>query len=348
MSVLVLEELTKSFGTTPAVAGVSLAVERGEFVCVLGPSGCGKSMVLRLIGGFERPTGGRLLIDGEPMAGVPPNRRPTGMVFQSHALWSHMTVGGNVAFGLRLRRLPRHAVREKVDQALDLVGLAGLGARHPGQLSGGQQQRVAIARCLVLEPKILLLDEPFSALDAHLRARLREELRAIQRRLGLTAVFVTHDQEEALELADRVVVMNAGKVEQCDRPGVLYDRPRTLFVAGFVGEMNLLPGEVADGRLRAEGVEAELPEPVPAGPCVVAVRPEDVAVAPADGTGAGVVERLIELGPVAVAHVRLASGQTVKARVSRAVPVREGAAVSVDIARLAVYRDGARVTEARR
>ncbi|HEY9347789.1 MAG TPA: ABC transporter ATP-binding protein, partial [Inquilinus sp.] len=231
MATLELDRLTKRFGDTAAVDRVSLAIGDGELVCLLGPSGCGKSTVLRMIGGFETPSDGRVAIDGADIGALPPNRRPTGMVFQSHALWPHMTVARNIAFGLRLRPLSRGEVGRRVDGVLELVGLTGYGGRYPGQLSGGQQQRVAIARCVVLEPKILLMDEPFSALDAHLRVRLREEVRAIQRRLGLTTVFVTHDQEEAMTLADRIVVMKDGRIEQVGRPGEIYARPETEFVA---------------------------------------------------------------------------------------------------------------------
>ena len=195
MARLDIKGVSKLFSTVKAVDDITLSVADGELVCLLGPSGSGKSTLLRMIGGFEIPSGGSIAIDGEEVIHLPPEKRPTGMVFQSHALWSHMTVFGNIAFGLRLRKLADAAIRKKVAEVLDLLGLSGLEGRYPRQLSGGQQQRVALARSLVLEPKILLLDEPFSSLDAHLRVRLREELRAIQRRLNQTTVFVTHDQE---------------------------------------------------------------------------------------------------------------------------------------------------------
>ena len=192
MSSLTLSALSKRFGEVTAIDQVSLDIGDGEFVCLLGPSGCGKSTLLRMVAGFEMPSAGEIRIDGTSIVGLPPNRRPTGMVVQSHALWPHMTVQGNIVFGLKLRHLTRAEVRRKVASVLELVGLAGLERRYPGQLSGGQQQRVAIARCIVLEPKILLMDEPFASLDTHLRVRLRDEVHAIQRRLGLTTIFVTH------------------------------------------------------------------------------------------------------------------------------------------------------------
>ena len=261
MATLTLRGVDKTFGSIAAIRDVSLDVADGELMCLLGPSGCSKSTLLRMVAGFETPSAGDMLIDGRDVVELPPNRRPTGMVFQSHALWPHMNVHNNIAFGLRLRRLPAAAVRQKVSDALALVGLAGMERRNPAQLSGGQQQRVAIARCLVLRSKILLMDEPFSALDT-LRVRLRDELHAIQRRLGITTIFVTHDQEEALTLADRIVVMNAGRVEQIGHPADIYDHPQTAFVAGFMGTMNLIPGAVGNGVLAAGPVRLPLPKRV--------------------------------------------------------------------------------------
>src|SRR5690606_22505625 len=211
-------------------------------------------------------------IDGEDITHLPPEKRPTGMVFQSHALWTHMNVFKNLAFGLKLRRLPAAEIREKVEAVLELVGLAGYGNRHVGQLSGGQQQRVALARSLVLEPKILLLDEPFASLDQHLRERLREEVRDIQQRLKITTLFVTHGQDEALSMADRIVVMRDGRTEQIDRPDVVYREPQTPFVAGFIGTMNLVEGEVTNGVFNRAGLS--VPMPISDGPATLAVRPE--------------------------------------------------------------------------
>ena len=211
MSVLHIREISKTYtGGTKAVDSFSLDVADGELVCLLGPSGSGKSTLLRMVGGFEQPTGGQITIDGEDVTHLPPERRPTGMVFQSHALWSHMNVFKNLAFGLKLRHMPAAVIKEKVEAVLELVGLSGYGERATSQLSGGQQQRVARARSLVLDPKILLLDEPFASLDQHLRERLREEVRDIQQRLGITTLFVTHGQDEALSMADRIVLMPEG------------------------------------------------------------------------------------------------------------------------------------------
>lgn len=346
MATLSLQSVSRTFGAVAAVARMSLEVADSEFVCLLGPSGCGKSTALRLIAGFETPDGGDILIDGVSTVAVPPNRRATNMVFQSHALWSHMTVFGNIAFGLKLRRLSRAAVREKVTEILQLVGLQGLEDRYPRQLSGGQQQRVALARSLVLEPKILLLDEPFSSLDAHLRVRLREELKTIQRRLRQTTIFVTHDQEEALMLADRIVIMNGGAIEQAGAPGEVYERPQTLFVAGFVGSMNILPAEMADGRLLAGPFDLTLPSDE-AGALAsgaklhFAARPEDLEiVSPADGTdAAGVTEQVMELGSIRIAIVAFADGTRIKVQVPRPLAVRTGTLVGVRGNRVLVYRD---------
>src|SRR5437762_9145707 len=235
MSRLQLEHLVKQYGRAdePAVHDLSLDVEDGEFVCLLGPSGCGKTTTLRMIGGFLKPDGGDVRIDGVSVVHEPPERRPTAMVFQRYALWPHMTVWDNVAFGLKVRRRRRDEINRRVEAVLELVGLPALGKRYPQQLSGGQQQRVALARALVLEPRILLLDEPLSNLDAQLRVYMRSELTAIQRRVGITTVFVTHDQEEAMSIADRIAVMNLGVLEQMAAPEEIYARPATLLVAAF-------------------------------------------------------------------------------------------------------------------
>src|SRR5919199_2496409 len=242
MARLQLEHLVKQYGRggDPAVQDLSLEVNDGEFVCLLGPSGCGKTTTLRMIGGFLKPDGGDVRIDGVSILREPPERRPTAMVFQRYALWPHMTVWDNIAFGLRVRRRPRDEISRRVEAVLDLVGLPAMGKRYPAQLSGGQQQRVALARALVLEPRILLLDEPLSNLDAQLRIYMRSELTAIQRRVGITTVFVTHDQEEAMSIADRIAVMNVGVLEQMDTPEEIYAHPATLFVATFIGTMNRL------------------------------------------------------------------------------------------------------------
>jgi putative spermidine/putrescine transport system ATP-binding protein len=348
MVALSLISVSRRFGAVHAVDSFSLDVAAGEFICLLGPSGCGKSTALRMIAGFETPDDGDIAIDGASTLDVPPNRRATSMVFQSHALWSHMTVFGNIAFGLKLRRLPRATVAAEVASALALVGLTGMEGRYPRQLSGGQQQRVALARSLVLKPKILLLDEPFSSLDAHLRVRLRDELKAIQRRLQLTTIFVTHDQEEALTLADRIVVMNRGAIEQVGAPSEVYDQPRTLFAASFIGSMNLFPARLTDGQLAAGpfrlAIDADIDVALArATELHVAIRPEDVVVDPgANGADAvGTVEQVLKLGAIRFAVIDLGDGQRLKVQdMGRAIP-DERATVAVHIGRLLVYRNSA-------
>lgn len=282
MAHLELAHLVKQYGTSYAVRDVSLTVGDGEIVCLLGPSGCGKTTTLRIIGGFITPDSGDVRIDGTSVTRQPPERRPTGMVFQRYTLWPHMDIWHNVAFGLELRRLSRPKIDRAVRDALELVGLPGVERRRPSQLSGGQQQRVALARALVLEPRILLLDEPLSNLDAQLRVRMREEITAIQRRVGITTVFVTHDQEEALSIADRIAVMRAGVLEQIDTPSDLYAYPATLFVATFIGTMNLIDGQVNENRRVVAGpFRLDLPDgvDVPRGTTVtVGIRPEDLSI----------------------------------------------------------------------
>jgi spermidine/putrescine ABC transporter ATP-binding subunit len=239
-----LQGITKRFAQVVAVDGVSLRVGQGEFVCLLGPSGCGKTSTLLIIAGFVEPDEGAVFINGQDVSDRPPNKRDIGMVYQSYALFPHMTLFENVAFGLRMRRLPAHSIAERVGQALELVRLTGLEGRKPGQLSGGQQQRVALARAIVIQPTVLLLDEPLSNLDAKLRKRMQLELKAVQRAVGITAIHVTHDQEEALTLADTVVIMNNGRIEQIGAPREVYTRPRSTFVADFIGKCNFLKGQV--------------------------------------------------------------------------------------------------------
>jgi len=244
---LILEHVSKIFpqrgghGEVRAVDDVSLAIVEGEFLTLLGPSGCGKTTTLRLISGFEMPSAGRILLDGKDISHRPPNKRDMAMVFQSYALFPHMTVFNNIAYGLRVRHVPRAEIRQRVQNVLDLMSLSNLGERRPNELSGGQQQRVALARSLVVEPRVLLFDEPLSNLDAKLRVQMRSEIRNIQRRLNITSVYVTHDQVEAMALSDRVVVMNEGKIEQLGTPEEIYRRPATRFVADFIGRANFLP-----------------------------------------------------------------------------------------------------------
>lgn len=290
---------------------VSLEVGAGELVCVLGPSGCGKTTLLRLVAGFETPTEGAIYYRGVPVHHLPPQERNFGIVFQSYALFPHMTVWDNVAFGLRVRRLPRHRIRARVDEMLALVGLQQAARLYPAQLSGGMQQRVALARALAVEPRVLLLDEPLSALDAKIRVRLRAEIRRIQRELGVTVLYVTHDQEEALSIADRLVVMWQGRVQQVGAPLEVYTRPATPFVADFVGTTNLLHAWVEEGPwVRWGGVSLQVPDlPVPSGPVVLAVRPERLVLL--DGAEAhgrpncvpGVVEAWTFFGPYVRLHV---------------------------------------------
>ncbi len=277
---LAVEELVKTFDAVVAVAGIDLAVAEGEFVSLLGPSGCGKTTVLRCVAGFETPDRGRILLDGVDVGGRPPERRDVGMVFQSYALFPNMDVAGNIAFPLMLRGVPREGRRRRVAELLELVRLPGFEHRRVHELSGGQRQRVALARALAKEPRLLLLDEPLSALDAKIREELRVEIRRIQKELGITALYVTHDQEEALAISDRVVVMNRGRIEQVGTPVDVYRRPRTRFVAGFVGTMNFFEGEYADGQLRWRDriLRMEAPDG-PRGAVVLALRPEEFRAA---------------------------------------------------------------------
>jgi putative spermidine/putrescine transport system ATP-binding protein len=246
MSYLVLTGVQKRFGEFVAVENFDLAAERGEFVSFLGPSGCGKTTTLRMIAGFEQPSAGGIELDGVDITNRPPNRRNVGMVFQSYALFPNMTVADNIGFGLKVRKRHGDQIKQRVGELLELINLPEKGSRYPYQLSGGQQQRVALARALAFEPQVLLLDEPLSALDAKIRVALRLEIRSIQRQLGITTVYVTHDQEEALSLSDRVVVMNEGRIEQVGTPFEIYNFPTTAFVASFVGTLNVLPAVVTD------------------------------------------------------------------------------------------------------
>ncbi|MEO7664612.1 MAG: ABC transporter ATP-binding protein [Candidatus Limnocylindrales bacterium] len=320
MTFLQLTNIRKQFGTSIAVQDFNLAADAGEFVSFLGPSGCGKTTTLRMIAGFERPTSGTITIDGRDITRVPPNRRNVGMVFQSYALFPNMTVADNIGFGLKVRRKPADQIRKRVGELLDLINLPDKGKRFPFQLSGGQQQRVALARALAFEPTILLLDEPLSALDAKIRVTLRHEIRSIQRQLGITTVYVTHDQEEALSLSDRVVVMSEGRVEQIGSPFEVYNFPATSFVASFVGTLNVLPATVVDattGRLRIGGQEVRIDAPVNAavGSAVsLALRPEMVSLGSGpDGSNVfrGKVSDVSFLGSIVRIRVTIADGVVV-------------------------------------
>jgi iron(III) transport system ATP-binding protein len=275
-----IKNVSLAYGATPVLRDVSINIEPGEFFALLGPSGSGKSTLLRMLAGFNQPQTGSIKVDGADITGIAPWRRDIGMVFQNYALWPHMTVAQNVAFGLEERKLPRDAVARRTAAALELVGLADYGARRPNQLSGGQQQRVAVARTIAIEPKVLLLDEPLSNLDAKLRVHMRVELLALQRKLGITTIFVTHDQEEALSIADRVAVLDAGVIQQVGTPTELFDRPVNRFIAGFIGTINLLPGTVTAGRFSSPqlGSHALAVAAAPDGPAELAIRPHALSV----------------------------------------------------------------------
>ncbi len=342
MATLELVNVFKRFGSVNAVNSVELIVADGEFMCILGPSGCGKSTLLRMVAGFEEPSSGDIRIDGESVTALAANRRPTAMVFQKYTLWPHMKVFDNIAFGLQLRKQPREEIRRRVQDSLELVGLSGYEERYPAQLSGGQQQRVALARAVVLEPKILLLDEPFSGLDAILRVRLREELRRIQRRLHITAIFVTHDQEEALTLADRIAVMNAGRIEQLDAPTNIYTNPLTLFVADFIGSMNLIESETRGGQIPLSNLALEAPTGVENGKVTVAIRPEDFALLPAAHESAlrGIVEQVSDLGHYRRALVEVDHIGSVKVILPKSHTAAEGSEVFVYPQRCLIYQSG--------
>jgi putative spermidine/putrescine transport system ATP-binding protein len=342
MGFLDLIGLHKRFGDVVAVQDFNLSAERGEFVSFLGPSGCGKTTTLRMIAGFETPTAGRIVLEGADITSRPPNRRNVGMVFQSYALFPNMTVADNIGFGLKVRGRSSQEIRRRVNDLLELTHLVGLGDRYPWELSGGQQQRVALARALAIEPQVLLLDEPLSALDAKIRVALRHQLRSIQRQLGITTIYVTHDQEEALSLSDRVVVMSEGHIEQVGTPSEIYNFPATSFVASFVGTLNVLECRVIDpagGRLRFGDAEIRtargLAEVRPGEAVSVALRPESVSLGPgSDGANAlrGTVDDVSFLGSVVRLRVKTTGGtisvDTFNEPNLRLPPVGEEVAVS--------------------
>jgi iron(III) transport system ATP-binding protein len=292
-----IERVSFGYGATAVLDDVSLDVEKGEFFAFLGPSGSGKTTLLRLIAGFGTPSRGRILIGERDVTGLAAWSRNVGMVFQSYALWPHMTVARNVAFGLERRRLPRAEISRKVRGALDLVGLGAFADRRPAQLSGGQQQRVALARTIVIEPEVLLLDEPLSNLDAKLRVDMRSELKALQRKLGTTAIYVTHDQEEANAIADRIAVLDQGRIQQIGAPTDLYDHPANRFVATFLGTANLIEGRMERGRFIADGFALDGITAAD-GPACVSIRPQDVTLGPTTGGVPAVVAEREFLGGV--------------------------------------------------
>jgi putative spermidine/putrescine transport system ATP-binding protein len=311
-----IENLVKAFGGNIVVKGANLTFNKGEFVTLLGPSGCGKTTILRMIAGFERPTSGSIVVEGRDITDLPPNQRKIGMVFQAYALFPNMTVAGNIGFGLKIAGMGRDAANARVEEMLKLIGLPGFGARYPFELSGGQQQRVALARAIAPSPRMLLLDEPLSALDAKIRVSLREEIREIQRELGITTIFVTHDQEEALSMSDRIVVMNEGRVEQVGTPFEIYNFPQTRFVASFVGTLNIMTATVVDpskGRISVGGQEIVTARGVSDAKAgdrrSIALRPEAIRLDGADGGRnplRGEIDEVSFLGAVVRVRVRFA------------------------------------------
>ncbi len=309
-----LTDLTRVYASMRALDGLTLHIAPGELVALLGPSGCGKTTALRILAGLDQPTSGRVEVGGKDLTRVPANKRDMGMVFQAYSLFPHMTVTDNVSFGLKLRGKDRGSRRKVAQEKLELVGLGQYGDRYASQLSGGQQQRVALARALAIEPSVLLLDEPLSALDAKVRAQLRDEIRRVQLEVGTTTLFVTHDQEEALAVADRVGVMNAGRLEQIAPPADLYAHPASQFVAEFVGLSNRVPAEVVAGRASVLGVDVPVLDGSVSGRGLALVRPESVTVA-ADADGSATVASVGFLGPISRIYADLPDGQHLMAQV---------------------------------
>ena len=317
---LEIKNMAKKYDNGDGVENINLKIYEGEILTFLGPSGCGKSTILRTIGGFMDVTSGDILIDGNSIVGLSPENRPTAMVFQSYNLWPHMTIYENLAFGLKLRKIPKKTIDEDIKKMLALVSMSGCEKKYPSQLSGGQQQRIAIARSLLLKPSLLLLDEPFSALDAKIRQQMREELKRIQSELGITVIFVTHDQEEAMAISHRIVVMNKGKFDQIGTPDEIYDKPATLHVASFIGEMNFIDR----------------------GNTTIAVRPEDLLLTKEEGDMEGTVETVMLMGHYVLMTAKVGDS-IVKCFVNREQGdhLREGMKVNLKIGKHTQFKKSA-------
>ncbi|WP_240230260.1 ABC transporter ATP-binding protein [Devosia lacusdianchii] len=341
---LEVQNLTKTFGATTVVKSVSFAFDKGEFISLLGPSGCGKTTILRMIAGFENPTSGSILVDGQDITHLKPNQRQLGMVFQAYALFPNLSVGDNIGFGLKIAGMPAEQRRARVDEMLKLIGLPGFEKRYPYEMSGGQQQRVALARAIAPRPRMLLLDEPLSALDAKIRVSLREEIRAIQLDLGITTVFVTHDQEEALSISDRIVVMNSGNIEQLGAPHEIYNKPATRFVSTFVGQLNNIEVTVVDLAAKTVSIDGQtitvpnLPtDATVGGNSVLTLRPEVLSIGAREGndiTLAGTIADVTFLG--SVIRLRIVLGKNVVSldtfNDQRTPPPNRGEPVTISLA----------------
>ncbi len=345
MSSVTIDHVTKSFGSVEVLQEFTQEFQDGEFVTLLGPSGCGKTTMLRIIAGFEKPTTGEVRIDGTVVSSanvfVPPEKREIGMVFQSYAVWPHMNVFNNVAYPLKIQKKPKSEIRERVDAILEIVHLSQYADRMPSQLSGGQQQRVALGRALVAEPKLLLLDEPLSNLDAKLRESMRYEIKDIQKKLGMTVVYVTHDQIEAMTMSDRVFIINRGAVQQVGRPIDIYRHPANQFVADFVGKVNFVKGEAGNGVVRLRGVDQSLRYDGPlTGDVVLAIRPENIKLTAAKGHLAGTLDSVFYLGDVNDCRVNVGDvSLRVTAGAHECDTLRPGDAVGLMIDEFLVYPD---------
>jgi spermidine/putrescine ABC transporter ATP-binding subunit len=341
--------VTKRFGSVTAVADTWLKVKRGEFLTLLGPSGCGKTTLLNLVAGFIEPDSGELFIGGQRVTDMMPHQRAIGMVFQNYALFPHMNVADNVGFGLKMRKVPREDIRKRVEAALEIVRLGGLGSRRPRQLSGGQQQRVALARALVINPEVLLLDEPLSALDKNLRAEMQVELKQIHRRVGITTIFVTHDQGEALSLSDRVVVMANGVIQQIGSPDEVYRRPANSFVASFIGDINRIPGRVVgrDGgsvliEIAGGGCVALPAQDAPDGAVAIFIRPERLSLGDGTAIATGAVQAHVYQGTYVDVHIACPGIGNLCVRAPRfdviaTWPVGASVAVAADLSEALVF-----------